>query len=566
MVKKPLLFTVLCVAVVSAAPGAEIIVESYKDGQNSSWFKVVQGKWAESSSKSTAPGVAATKAVYNDANTTDPAKAQFVPDIPETGEYEVFATYPKSGNAVGVSYVIKYAGGTTTMNVDQNGSTLAAKPAANTWFPLGTFKFNKGQDGYIEIQDPLTGKRAFEGEPNARIYADAVKFVPKGESSGAAIGSIPALTPGRSPSASAGAALPALPVSPAPGAGPGSLPLPGSLPPLPGTAASASSDMPSLPSLGAPPSSGSGPGPLPTLGLASSGPSALPSLSNAGAASAPSTGLPGLPSLSAGENTPATAGTGLPSLPGASSASTGLPALPGSGASSSGSSLPSLPGSSAASSGLPALPGSGASSSGSSLPALPGASSASTGLPALPGSGASSSDSSLPALPGVATLTAPPSLPAIPSLPGTGMSAPPSGLPPSLPSAASSSDPVSAPTSLSGGSDNPANLQWIYDYGAAANAAASSGKKILLFYVAPGNRVSARYETEYFTAPAVRSLLDQFVLAKINFAQNTKQAYEMKVFGAGIIVVTDTTGKRLLTIDAIPQTPDDFAKKLSEIK
>src|SRR5690606_28132960 len=67
----------------------EIIIEAYADGQHSQAFSCVEGRWTESTAKCTAPGLTATKALFNDAN-TDPAVARFTPEIPADGEYEVF--------------------------------------------------------------------------------------------------------------------------------------------------------------------------------------------------------------------------------------------------------------------------------------------------------------------------------------------------------------------------------------------------------------------------------------------------------------------------------------------
>src|SRR4051812_26170929 len=108
----PLLIAALTAAAVAAHAGdAEIIVESYADGYNADGFKQTVSKWTESSSKSKAPGVRASKALFNDADTTSPATAQFVPNIPVPGHYDVFATYPQSGNAAGVIYKIVSADG-----------------------------------------------------------------------------------------------------------------------------------------------------------------------------------------------------------------------------------------------------------------------------------------------------------------------------------------------------------------------------------------------------------------------------------------------------------------------
>ncbi|GIX44177.1 MAG: hypothetical protein KatS3mg130_0585 [Candidatus Sumerlaea sp.] len=95
---------------ITSAAQTEIIIESAPDGQHSDWFQVVEGNWMESASKSKAPGLTATKAMFKTAGPTAGA-ARFVPDIPIAGKYEVFATYPDSGNAKGVIYKVHSAEG-----------------------------------------------------------------------------------------------------------------------------------------------------------------------------------------------------------------------------------------------------------------------------------------------------------------------------------------------------------------------------------------------------------------------------------------------------------------------
>ncbi len=168
----------LAIAGVLAAEEYEIVVESCPGGQNVEWFSQVKGNWMQSVSKSKAPGVTAPKAMFKTAGS--PGAARFVPDIPVEGVYEVFATYPDSGNAVGVIYHIHSAEGDKEITIDQRGRDDRAKPPANTWFSLGKYKFAKGKDGYVEIRDPQTGQGANPKEPNVRIYADAVKWVPEG--------------------------------------------------------------------------------------------------------------------------------------------------------------------------------------------------------------------------------------------------------------------------------------------------------------------------------------------------------------------------------------------------
>ncbi|MGI8905821.1 MAG: hypothetical protein ACR2IE_04940 [Candidatus Sumerlaeaceae bacterium] len=591
--KKALLMAALATAAaISPAADAEIIVESAADGYNADAFKQTVGRWAESTAKSKAPGLRATHSFFNEPNTTGPASARFVPNIPLAGHYEVFATYPESGNASAVPYKIVSADGEKIVTIDQNGRDPSVKPPAHQWFSLGVHSFKQGSEGYVEISDPLTGKRPLEKEPNARIYADAIKLVPTdvklpadyvNKINGAAPTAVTSALPPQG-----AVAVPSLPGGESAPAGAGLPPLPGpkgsssaaaALPPLPGGATS----LPSLPS-----STTSMP-PLSGASIASAAPSA------AGAA-----GLPSLPVSS-----PLDAAAALPALPGgaaaSSSAAPSLPSLPGN--TPPVSTLPSLPksplGANAGTAALPALPPGGMGSA-PTLPALGAASgnvpsappASSGGLPMLPSGTVATpvAGSNMPGLPGMALPPPPPdtagaalpppltglgTLPAIPAasaaaLPGTpalpsGLAVPP--LPGGMSSAALSAPALGTPalSMANGGIDN-SNIQWGFDYGAALNQARAANKKVLVFFVAPGNRQAIKYETDYFQNPAVRPVLDQYVLVKINFPQNTRLGYALDIYGAGQIAIAEPSGTRIGSIQAIPATAEDLIKQLQAIK
>jgi hypothetical protein len=156
-------------------------------------------------------------------------------------------------------------------------------------------------------------------------------------------------------------------------------------------------------------------------------------------------------------------------------------------------------------------------------------------------------------------------------------SALPSSVPPALgapalaaPAAQSVAPPVLGTPAAGGTGLAPAtasadNLPWMYDEGSAHAVARKGGKKVLVFFIADGNRAVQKYETEYFTHPAVRQALSQFVLQKVNFPLNTKAAYKVKVYGAGSIAVTDGYGDVVGTISQIPDTPEALAKQLQEL-
>lgn len=76
--------------------------------------------WANSSSKSAASGTSGTGARFND-DVSHSATAQFVPDLPDAGDYEVFVTWGTSGNADNLKYTVNYNGGSSHRLLDQQG-------------------------------------------------------------------------------------------------------------------------------------------------------------------------------------------------------------------------------------------------------------------------------------------------------------------------------------------------------------------------------------------------------------------------------------------------------------
>ena len=94
------------------------------------------------------------------------AWAEFIPDIPETGNYAVYVTYAASPNNVeDAHYTVYHSGGSTSFEVNQ---TIGG----NTWIYLGTFKFKKGYN-------PVSGKVVLTNKsstPGKIVSADAVRF------------------------------------------------------------------------------------------------------------------------------------------------------------------------------------------------------------------------------------------------------------------------------------------------------------------------------------------------------------------------------------------------------
>lgn len=98
--------------------------------------------------------------------TTPGTKIEWIPEIPETGEYSVSVTYVAAPeNTPAAHYRVFHAGGQTDFQVNQ-------QIGGKTWVYLGKFKFIKGShssQGKVELtnQAPVAGQK---------ISADAVRF------------------------------------------------------------------------------------------------------------------------------------------------------------------------------------------------------------------------------------------------------------------------------------------------------------------------------------------------------------------------------------------------------
>jgi len=92
--------------------------------------------------------------------------ARFRPDLPKEGKYEVRLAYTANPNrATNVPVTIVCADGKTTMKVNQQKAPSIDK----LFISLGTFRFEKGKGGYVEI-----GNKDADGY----VIIDAVQWVP----------------------------------------------------------------------------------------------------------------------------------------------------------------------------------------------------------------------------------------------------------------------------------------------------------------------------------------------------------------------------------------------------
>jgi len=90
--------------------------------------------------------------------------AQYIPDIPEKGEYAVYVSYPlRPDNSESVIYTVFHTGGQTSYLVNQ---TIGGE----TWIYLGTFQFDKGKNqnyGSVSVKG---------SEKDKYISLDAIRF------------------------------------------------------------------------------------------------------------------------------------------------------------------------------------------------------------------------------------------------------------------------------------------------------------------------------------------------------------------------------------------------------
>ena len=106
---------------------------------------------------------------YRHDGNTDRGKqwARYRPDLPKAGMYEVRLSYsPNPNRATNVPVTVAHADGKTEVKVDQK----KAPPVEKAWVSLGTFRFEKGTAGSVEVSN-----RGADGY----VVIDAVQWLPK---------------------------------------------------------------------------------------------------------------------------------------------------------------------------------------------------------------------------------------------------------------------------------------------------------------------------------------------------------------------------------------------------
>lgn len=113
-------------------------------------------------------GTARTAGMAASAGHKASASARWTPDIPERDEYAVYVSYASSPSSTkSACYTVRHAGGTDRFVVNQ-------RMGGGTWVYLGTFVFDKGQEGYVSLDNAVP--KGWKNESGRTVSADAVKF------------------------------------------------------------------------------------------------------------------------------------------------------------------------------------------------------------------------------------------------------------------------------------------------------------------------------------------------------------------------------------------------------
>jgi len=158
----------------------EVIVDNDSYGDSSAYYRekaADQGhKWQTGES----PGFAVGNPPYTsgvnlfelgsyrvvESDTIVSAKIEWIPDIPETGDYAVYISYsPSEHNVTDAHYAVFHSGGKTEFLVNQ-------QIGGRTWIYLGKFNFKAG----MNAESSKVRLTNFSSIPGKTVSADAVRF------------------------------------------------------------------------------------------------------------------------------------------------------------------------------------------------------------------------------------------------------------------------------------------------------------------------------------------------------------------------------------------------------
>ena len=92
--------------------------------------------------------------------------AEFLPDLPAAGRYEVRLAYTANPNrATNVAVSVKHADGAEAVTVNQR----KPPPIDKLWVSLGTFEFAKGKAGSVTVTN---------ADADVYVVIDAIQWLP----------------------------------------------------------------------------------------------------------------------------------------------------------------------------------------------------------------------------------------------------------------------------------------------------------------------------------------------------------------------------------------------------
>jgi len=144
----------VCMVLAAVAGGQTVIVDNADAN-----FTLLSGTWTTGAYGT--PYGADYNWSYSSGGGGSPGEAEWRPNLPTAGTYEVTIWYVQGTNrAVDAPFTVYHAGGSTTIDVNQQTN-------GETWFSLGSYSFSAGTSGYVRLG---TDASAYV------VIADAVRF------------------------------------------------------------------------------------------------------------------------------------------------------------------------------------------------------------------------------------------------------------------------------------------------------------------------------------------------------------------------------------------------------
>lgn len=161
----------------------EVFLDADSDDPLRGSFHAIAGPWQHSTGRSHAEGLSWGIGSWFVPG-REAAAAVFAPLIPAPGLYEIFVTWSTSGNSTGVLYTVTHADGQSQLTLDQNGWGGSGDSNADRWISLGTHRLEAGTTNTILVASQVNS-RAPVTQNAHRVYADAVRVVPRGSEAAA---------------------------------------------------------------------------------------------------------------------------------------------------------------------------------------------------------------------------------------------------------------------------------------------------------------------------------------------------------------------------------------------